>query len=113
MTHLVSNTGETIIPPHRSSDDSSSSEAPLSKAGRPPPIDDDDSDDEAEYRDLPPPYELFAGIPSKKRSDNKVMNNIKHTLETIKTNLTSHDQHSVVKDPYAKVPQHAKTNPME
>lgn len=108
MTHLVSYTGETIIPPSGSSVDSASSEAPLSKAGRPPPIDEDSNDED----DLPPPYQLGRS-PSQKRSSNKVMSNIKDKFHHVKASLSNNDQHPVVKNPNEKVPQDAKTNPME
>ena len=108
MTHLVSYTGKTIIPPSSSSVDSTISEAPLSKAGRPPPIDEDSNDEE----DLPPPYQLGRS-PSQNRSSNKVMSNIKDKFHHVKASLSNNDLHLVVKNPNGKMPHDAKTNPME
>jgi hypothetical protein len=41
------------------------------------------------------------------------MSNIKDKFHHVKASLSNNDQHPVVKNPNEKVPQDAKTNPME
>ncbi|KAM3579312.1 hypothetical protein VKS41_008174 [Umbelopsis sp. WA50703] len=117
MAHLLSYTGETVITAPVTGVESTITEAPLSKAGQPPPIFDDDSDDEDAYDDLPPPYQVCVadqgdqGKPQRRES-RRVMHSIKNKLDNVKSTLTNQAESSSSKST-DKVPQDAKTNPME
>ncbi|CAM0137021.1 unnamed protein product [Umbelopsis sp. WA50703] len=110
-------TGETVITAPVTGVESTITEAPLSKAGQPPPIFDDDSDDEDAYDDLPPPYQVCVadqgdqGKPQRRES-RRVMHSIKNKLDNVKSTLTNQAESSSSKST-DKVPQDAKTNPME
>lgn len=118
MAHLTSYTGETVIPAPVTGVESTNLEAPLSKAGRPPPVfDDDESNDEETYDDLPPPYQVCMVEQNnqekpQRRGSKKVMHTIKNKLDHVKSTLINPTESSSSKVA-DKVPQDAKTNPME
>jgi hypothetical protein len=113
MTHLVAYPDEALMPLYRASLEAGKQEPPLSKAGLPPPVDDDDSDYEQEYKDLPPSYEQCVGIPTRQtRSDNGIVRNIKYKIGNVKASLSRYNSTSKTRND-SKVPQDAKTNPME
>ncbi|KAI9284535.1 hypothetical protein BC943DRAFT_338165 [Umbelopsis sp. AD052] len=114
MIYLVANPEEALMPLYRASLDAGKREAPLSRAGLPPPVDeDDDSDYEYEYEDLPPTYEQCVGLPpGQTRSGNGIVRNIKYKIGNVKASLSRHSSTSKTRNDN-KVPQDAKTNPME
>lgn len=123
MTHLLAYPDEALMPLYQASleagnreasnHEASNHEAPLSRAGLPPPIDDDDSDHEQDYKDQPPSYEQCVGMSSRQsRSSNGIMRNIKYKIGNVKASLARHNSSTKTRNDN-KVPQDAKTNPME
>jgi hypothetical protein len=118
MTHLLAYPDEALMPLYQASleagnREASNHEAPLSRAGLPPPIDDDDSDYEQDYKDQPPSYEQCVGMSSRQsRSSNGIMRNIKYKIGNVKASLTRQNSTTKTRNDN-KVPQDAKTNPME